>query len=150
MTLRVRNNKQTVYRGWPISRGAEQLVWFDEPTLFMDHDGTSLGAPGAPWTHRSGDVFQLYRSARRTRVLLPRSEVLPAGKEGRLRGVGWRTAAPTLISWSCTEFAREVLQAIHWSVYKLVRPHTSPHSVYARSPPKCRPLTVIRRTPTVR
>ena len=30
------------YRG-----GAEQLVWFDEPTLFMDHDGTSLGAPGA-------------------------------------------------------------------------------------------------------
>jgi hypothetical protein len=28
-------------------RGAEQPVWFDEPTLFMDHDGTPLGAPGA-------------------------------------------------------------------------------------------------------
>jgi hypothetical protein len=30
------------YRG-----GAEQPVWFDEPRLFMDHDGIPLGAPGA-------------------------------------------------------------------------------------------------------
>jgi hypothetical protein len=27
--------------------GAKQPVWFDEPKLFMDHDGTPLGAPGA-------------------------------------------------------------------------------------------------------
>ena len=26
--------------------GAEQPVWFGEPKLFMDHDGTPLGAPG--------------------------------------------------------------------------------------------------------
>jgi hypothetical protein len=26
--------------------GADQPVWFDEPTLFMDHDGVSLGKPG--------------------------------------------------------------------------------------------------------
>ena len=26
--------------------GADQPVWFDEPKLFMDHDGTSLGKPG--------------------------------------------------------------------------------------------------------
>ena len=27
---------------------AEQPVWFDEPKLFMDHDGVSLGKPGTP------------------------------------------------------------------------------------------------------
>ncbi|MEI8205825.1 MAG: sialidase family protein [Kiritimatiellales bacterium] len=26
--------------------GADQPVWFDEPVLFMDHDGVSLGKPG--------------------------------------------------------------------------------------------------------
>jgi hypothetical protein len=26
--------------------GADQPVWFDEPQLFMDHDGVSLGKPG--------------------------------------------------------------------------------------------------------
>jgi hypothetical protein len=26
--------------------GADQPVWFDEPQLFMDHDGVSLGRPG--------------------------------------------------------------------------------------------------------
>jgi hypothetical protein len=28
--------------------GAEQPVWFDEPRLFMDHDGVGLGLPGTP------------------------------------------------------------------------------------------------------
>lgn len=28
--------------------GAEQPVWFSEPRLFMDHDGTTLGLPGTP------------------------------------------------------------------------------------------------------
>ncbi len=28
--------------------GAEQPVWFDEPRLFMDHSGVSLGKPGTP------------------------------------------------------------------------------------------------------
>jgi len=28
--------------------GAQQPVWFDEPKFFMDHDGVSLGKPGAP------------------------------------------------------------------------------------------------------
>ena len=27
---------------------AEQPVWFDEPHIFMDHDGVSLGKPGTP------------------------------------------------------------------------------------------------------
>jgi hypothetical protein len=26
--------------------GADQPVWFDEPKIFMDHDGVSLGKPG--------------------------------------------------------------------------------------------------------
>ena len=26
--------------------GADQLVWFDEPVLFMDHTGVRLGKPG--------------------------------------------------------------------------------------------------------
>jgi len=28
--------------------GADQRVWFDDPRLFMDHDGVSLGKPGPP------------------------------------------------------------------------------------------------------
>jgi len=28
--------------------GADQPVWFEEPELFMDHDGVSLGKPGTP------------------------------------------------------------------------------------------------------
>jgi hypothetical protein len=27
-------------------KGADQPIWFDEPKLFMEHDGTSLGKPG--------------------------------------------------------------------------------------------------------
>ncbi len=44
--------------------GADQPVWFDEPQLFFDHDGVSLGKPGtkgrldlalyASWTVRDG------------------------------------------------------------------------------------------------
>jgi hypothetical protein len=32
-------------------KGGQQPVWFDEPKLFMQHDGTSLGAPGTPGRH---------------------------------------------------------------------------------------------------
>ena len=35
----------TIVRG-TFKAGADQPVWFDEPKLFMDHDGVSLGKPG--------------------------------------------------------------------------------------------------------
>ncbi len=39
--------------------GADQPVWFDEPRLFMDHDGVSLGKPG----HATGRLdLALYSS----------------------------------------------------------------------------------------
>jgi hypothetical protein len=42
-----RNRRPLYIVGGRYHGNAEQPVWFDEPTLFMDHDGTPLGAPGA-------------------------------------------------------------------------------------------------------
>ena len=51
-------------------QGAQQPIWFDPPQLFMDHDGTPLGAPGSrgrvdlamysSWTVRDGQPVLWY------------------------------------------------------------------------------------------